>query len=734
LSVLPFRREPRLIAVDVARCRASVRSALPWNLRTFHAETRPLEQALARACDRHLEGKDVETEALDEGLVSHAIMPHDWYDSPTQPWLAPLVDLWVAERGLTFAIDAHVASMEISDGDEWFGEYKPMMGDTAARVPAHWARLREHLAAASDEDYAKARAHAEVIRRKAGAHARSVIAFSFPWEKPWAREAAKSKTRETLQLLGTDLDAKTCAAIIDAQAATESGTIALAIGDGRIETMASLLGDDAVLPLAAILRIRGADWTIPAQLIARIPSEVSADALAPMLDRVDEGAIARTFFGQHPRLALGALASYVTRKPAASRLVRPLLASAIASEHQAACALVKRTPKLKRTFGELGARDPWLDAPLPSVAARFAKWPAVVKWLEHRAPWSERAALDTIDDAAELEAFARVTSSESLPLALAAIDVLAHRPDTLRPIARLATHGLRAEASAHAEVVLRRVQRERGLSDDEIDDVIAPLFVTGALDFGPRRFFARLDEELRATVYDEAGKKIGKLPKPNKKDDAKKAAAAVDAWTSFRDLAANEAREQARRMERAMVSERDYRDESYRATIVEHPILGALARRLLWRAGDGTLFRVAEDGSFANVTDDAFEVRGPFRIVHPIDLDAATRARWSSVFADYEILQPFEQLGRTTFEALPAVRYKPATRAAPFVLENLGWDVMNAYGEQLTVMRELRGARVMVVISGMEDRNIDSVDVVDGRLDRIATSEIGRDLDKILVR
>jgi hypothetical protein len=732
--VLPFRREPRPIVVDVERCRAAVRSALPADLRSYQSEVRPLEVALAHVCDRWIDGTPIETDVLDEALLSIAVAGEASYEKPTQPWMVPLTDLWVAERGLSFAMDALVAAMGITYGNRYFGEHASMYGDTPQRSPARWSRLREHLAAASEDDHRAALDHATTLRRKANALTRSLLAFSFPWQKAWAREDAKPRARESLNLLGTHLDARTCAEIIEKNAAAESGNVALALVDGRVETMIAMLGDEAALPLAAILRMRGhGDWTIAARHIAQIPSRTSADALAPLLDRSAEGAIARPFFGRHPRLALDALAEFLARKPAAARLVRPLLASAVASEHQAACALVKKTPKLKRALGELGARDPWLEGPLPTVAARFAKWPAVVKWLEHRAPWSEREALDTLDDADELEAFARMTAADALPLALAAIDVLARRPDALRPIARLATHGMRAEASEHAEAVLRRVQRERGLSDDDIDDLIAPVFVTGPLDFGARRFFARLDDQLRPSVYDEAGAKIAKLPKPNKKDDAKKSAAAVDAWTSFRDNAANEAKEQARRMERAMIGERDYRDADFRGTIIEHPILGALARRLLWRSADGTLFRVAEDGSLANVGDVAFDVRGPFRIVHPIDLDAATLARWSTVFADYEILQPFEQLGRARFEALPEYRDKLATRAATFVLEGQGWDVTSAYDIFMSLVREIRGARVTLTMTGMDERVLTSVET-EGELDRIATSEIGRDLDKILAR
>jgi hypothetical protein len=81
-----------------------------------------------------------------------------------------------------------------------------------------------------------------------------------------------------------------------------------------------------------------------------------------------------------------------------------------------------------------------------------------------------------------------------------------------------------------------------------------------------------------------------------------------------------------------------------------HPLVGHIVRRLVWLAEDGgkaTAFRVAEDGTFADVDDDVITIAdsATVGIAHPVDLDGSLAA-WSEVFADYEILQPFPQLGR----------------------------------------------------------------------------------------
>jgi hypothetical protein len=67
----------------------------------------------------------------------------------------------------------------------------------------------------------------------------------------------------------------------------------------------------------------------------------------------------------------------------------------------------------------------------------------------------------------------------------------------------------------------------------------------------------------------------------------------------------------------------------------------------VWITDGGTSFRVAEDHTYADVNDDPYTPEPDARvgIAHPILLDDDLDA-WAELLADYEILQPFEQLGR----------------------------------------------------------------------------------------
>jgi hypothetical protein len=64
-------------------------------------------------------------------------------------------------------------------------------------------------------------------------------------------------------------------------------------------------------------------------------------------------------------------------------------------------------------------------------------------------------------------------------------------------------------------------------------------------------------------------------------------------------------------------------------------------------------FRVAEDGSFTDANDDPIDLpEGEavrIGVPHALELSAADAAAFGQVLADYELLQPFAQIGRDTY-------------------------------------------------------------------------------------
>jgi hypothetical protein len=164
------------------------------------------------------------------------------------------------------------------------------------------------------------------------------------------------------------------------------------------------------------------------------------------------------------------------------------------------------------------------------------------------------------------------------------------------------------------------------------------------------------DEALAPFVVDASGKRLSELPKPNSKDDPALSAAAVEAWKATKKDARALAGLQVTRLELAMGAQRRWSPLDFEAFLVRHPLLVHLVRRLVWAVYDGdgqlgTLFRVAEDRTYADVDDAPYTVPAKAKVglIHRLELEDAAVARWSQVLADYELVQPFAQLARDVF-------------------------------------------------------------------------------------
>jgi hypothetical protein len=303
----------------------------------------------------------------------------------------------------------------------------------------------------------------------------------------------------------------------------------------------------------------------------------------------------------------------------------------------------------------------------PASLARFA-WGLFTEWLIAGGPpkegWAFRA-LGIFGDAAcarALTPLARTWAPEGLPQrAQAAVDVLAAmgHDAALLGIHQLAAARSRALA-AHAEKMLGRVAAVRGLTRDEIADRLVPdlgLEPDGSktLSYGSRSFSVRFDEQLRPSVVDPSGHAHDDLPKPTRHDDAELAAGALEAWRDIKKRARSIAAEQARRLEAAMVTQRRFSVEHFETFFAKHPLVGHLARRLLWGLyADGRFvqgLRVAEDGSYAGQSDDEIRPSSDalVGVPHPLELTQSELGAWGAIFGDYEILQPFDQLSRTVY-------------------------------------------------------------------------------------
>jgi predicted DNA-binding WGR domain protein len=246
-----------------------------------------------------------------------------------------------------------------------------------------------------------------------------------------------------------------------------------------------------------------------------------------------------------------------------------------------------------------------------------------------------------------------------------------------------------------AQDCMEAIARDRQLSRDQLADRIIPdcgLDSNGnrTFDFGPRQFQFLLGLDLKPMLRDPAGKKITALPKPTSKDDPEKAATAIADWKLIKKQISEIVKLHSVRMESAMVEHRTWTGSEFETLLVRHPLMTHLVQRIIWATYNhhGQLqatFRVAEDRSYSDCNDVpcSLDPEAMIGIPHRLSLDETTQSLWGEVLGDYEIIQPFPQLNRETYELLEAeqdelelkrfsqTKIPGATLAR--MMENQGW-------------------------------------------------------------
>jgi hypothetical protein len=358
----------------------------------------------------------------------------------------------------------------------------------------------------------------------------------------------------------------------------------------------------------------------------------------------------------------------------------------------------------------------------PGDLARLGR-ELLVRWETAGAPPPHGWALDAQallgDDetaAALTEAVQRWPYEGAHQRAAAGLDTLA-RLGTEAALRHLRDISAKARAKAvrtRADANLAEVALALGLTTEQLADRLVPrhdldLDATMVLDYGPRRFIAGFDDLLKPYVTNEDGTRRADLPSPAARDDATLAAASQERFTAARKGVRKIATEQVKRLEHAMAFGRRWTAEELRAVLLEHPLLWPLTRRLVWITGapgdPGTALRLAEDRTFADVTDTSTDLPGDtlIGVAHPADLDVPA---WSEVFADYGLLQPFKQLTRRVRHLAPgeasAVRLarfddRTAMSVKLIALERRGWRREGIDGaHQMRMERNLPGGALLV--------------------------------------
>jgi len=176
------------------------------------------------------------------------------------------------------------------------------------------------------------------------------------------------------------------------------------------------------------------------------------------------------------------------------------------------------------------------------------------------------------------------------------------------------------------------------------------------LDYGSRKFSVSLGDDLQAVITRDDGKQVKSLPAAAKDDDPEMVKAAKKEFSSAKKTIKDVVKTQAERLYEAACVQRSWPAGEWRQYLAEHPIAGALCRRVVWAAQgpqqtDFRLFRPLEDGTLTDVNDDEFtlEEDDQVYVAHSSLLDEETEEAWKQHLEDYEVPQLFKQFGRETY-------------------------------------------------------------------------------------
>jgi hypothetical protein len=230
-------------------------------------------------------------------------------------------------------------------------------------------------------------------------------------------------------------------------------------------------------------------------------------------------------------------------------------------------------------------------------------------------------------------------------------------------LADLAAHGKQAWLRRAATEIHERVAQSPTADPDDAELPTFGLDARGSmvLDFGPRKFGVAWDEALVPHVIDGTGARLRQVPRIRQGDDPIKAVEALARFAALRENTGLLARQQLGALERAMMSGRSWTRPLFASRFLAHPILQQVARRLVWALHEGRSpprsFRIAEDLSFADEHDASLVIEegARVRVLHPVEVPPAVRARWRAIFDDYRIVQPFPQIDREVFAVDDAI-------------------------------------------------------------------------------
>ncbi|PPK93785.1 uncharacterized protein DUF4132 [Kineococcus xinjiangensis] len=228
----------------------------------------------------------------------------------------------------------------------------------------------------------------------------------------------------------------------------------------------------------------------------------------------------------------------------------------------------------------------------------------------------------------------------------------------LAQLARLSTRVTYRQTAKQVDAALEQRASALGLSRSEVEELGVPTY--DLTEVGARRErLGDVDVELLVrgssavlTWRTTAGKAVKSVPAAVRRDHPEQLA---ELKAAAKDISAMLAA-QAERLDRMFLEQRVWPHPTWRERYLDHPLVGTLARRLVWVV-DGVPCAWA-DGALRDVDDAQVHPAAGAQVTlwHPVGRDVAEVLAWREWLARHGVVQPFKQAHREVYLLTDAER------------------------------------------------------------------------------
>ncbi|MEV6968782.1 DUF4132 domain-containing protein [Hamadaea sp. NPDC051192] len=218
--------------------------------------------------------------------------------------------------------------------------------------------------------------------------------------------------------------------------------------------------------------------------------------------------------------------------------------------------------------------------------------------------------------------------------------------DTLAQIARLASRVTYKGTLKELNAALDNRAKALNLTRDEVEELAVPTYGLTGVGVRVERFgdaTATLDAATGTVSWLNAAGKAVKSPPAAVKTDYAEELAEFKAAVKDVDKMLSA---QAERLDRQFLAQRVWPFDAWRERYLDHPLVGTLARRLIWLVDD--IACAFTDGSLRTL--EGKPVTGEsVRLWHPIDRDVDEVLAWRAWLETRRVTQPFKQAHREVY-------------------------------------------------------------------------------------